>query len=142
MIGLGLWTCGTEGGKVMRRDVGGVRNSPGWNLYSRTCRESQRRLSSTPLRVDLLPHKGSECLFSISDPWESSYPFFNSEPVPRGPFSKTNESATLPWCKHPRPSGQGHVTLRSQGTVVGKGLCWARGICVIPGDPFPTEAGP
>lgn len=67
MIGLGLWACGTEGGKVMGRDVGGVRNFPGWNFCSRTCSESKKRLSSTPLRVDFLPHKGSECLFSISD---------------------------------------------------------------------------
>lgn len=65
MIGLGSWVYGTEGGKVMGRDVGGVRNFPGWNFYSRTCSESKRRLSSILLRVDFLPHKGSECLFSI-----------------------------------------------------------------------------
>lgn len=127
--------------KAVGRDVEGFRNSPGWNFYSGTCSEHDRRLSPTPLRVDIQPRKGSECVLCFWPLGRGTYPFFNSETVLRVSCSKINESVTLSWHKDPAPSGQGHVSLRSQWTTLGRGWWWAGGSEWWKGPFFSTEAG-
>lgn len=115
-----IWACNIEDRKLMGRDVGGFRNSPGWNFYSGT---HSKYLLST--EVDCLQHKGLECLFSIClfvlrnkillllcymcCQNQHSY-CFSSELVLRDSVSRT-ESITLSGCKNYTPSRQGHVSL-------------------------------